>query len=59
MNRECMEFLLEERDILKVTIEGSEKKLKRNKEKLEIVEQMLKEQVDWVGSEETTQTDYL
>lgn len=59
MNRECMEFLLEERDILKVTIEGSEKKLKRNKEKLEIVEQMLKEQVDWVESEETTQTDYL
>lgn len=59
MNRECMEFLLEERDILKVTIEGSEKKLKRNKEKLEIVEQMLKEQFDWVESEETTQTDYL
>lgn len=59
MNRKCKEYLLEERDILKVTIEGSEKKLERNKEKLEIVEHMLKEQFDWVESEETTQTDYL
>ena len=54
MNRKCKEYLLEERDILKVTIEGSEKKLERNKEKLEIVEHMLKEQFDWVESEETT-----
>lgn len=59
MNRKCKEYLLEERDILKVTIEGSEKKLERNKEKLEIVEHMLKEQFDWVESEEITQTDYL
>lgn len=59
MNRKCMEFLLEERDILKVTIDGSEKKLKKNKEKLEVVEQMLKEQFNWVVSKETTQTDYL
>ena len=29
MNRKCKEYLLEERDILKVTIEGSEKKLEK------------------------------
>ena len=59
MNRKCKEYLLEERDILKVTIEGSEKKLERNKEKLEVVEHMLQEQFGWAESEETTQTDYL
>lgn len=53
------EFLKEERDYLKTTVSLSEGKLKKNKEKLEIVEQMLKEQFGWVESEETTHTNYL
>lgn len=54
-NKRILELLLEEREMLKATIKGSERKLEHNKEKLEMVEHILKIRFGWAESEETAQ----
>ncbi len=51
---EMKEFMLGVREYLKSTIALSEKKLNKNKEDLEIVENILKKYFDWADSEEPT-----
>lgn len=47
------EFMLEVRKYLKSTIALSEKKLNKNKEDLEIVENILKKYFNWADSTES------
>ena len=54
-NERILEFLLEEREMLTLTINGSERKLKNYKNKLAVVEHLLKTQFGWAESEETAQ----
>lgn len=54
-NKHILDFLLEEREMLAVTIKGSERKLESNKEKLAVVEYLLKTQFGWAESEDAAQ----